>query len=234
MRLHRFIGDFDLLKDEILISEHDFLHQLKNVFRMRAGDELVLSDGKGLDAQAVLLELGSGGARIEIKEREDSIPEPKVKASLYLAILKNENFEWAVEKAVECGVSKIIPIITDRTVKLGLRHDRLLRIAKEAAEQCGRGVVPEISLPIVFEEAVKDAVSKSQAFLFHTGNSLHEIHQTLGEDVALFIGPEGGWSEEEVALAESLGAHTTSLGVRILRAETAAAVATFWAVNMSK
>jgi 16S rRNA (uracil1498-N3)-methyltransferase len=151
--------------------------------------------------------------------------EPARSVTLCCSILKRENFELVVQKATELGVSRIIPIIAERTVKTGLKMERLKAIAKEATEQSGRGVVPDISEPMSLTDAL--ALPGHKLF-FHTGT---QAHPALSSDPALlFIGPEGGWSDRDVAAAVSAGCQVCSLGKRTLRGETAAIVACYQAV----
>lgn len=225
VKLHRFIGDFNLSRKEIIISDESLISQIKQVLRLRVGEKLVLSDGLGSDALCVLEDLPPRSARLSVLEIYPSAAEPEIKVSLYLAVLKKENFELAAQKAVECGVFEIIPVISSRTVKLGLNIDRLRKIIKEAAEQSGRGFVPELKEPVSLEETLRSASGKI-VFFHPSGKSFREIGEAE-EKVSVFVGPEGGWTDEEIKLATESGAIAVSLGSRILRAETAAAVGVF-------
>lgn len=225
MKLHRFISDFDLSQKEIIVPDESLLSQMKQVLRLKVGEKLVLSDGLGSDALCVLEELSPRLARLSVLEVYPSTAEPEVKISLYLAVLKKENFELAAQKAVECGVFEIIPVVSSRTVKFGLNPDRLRKIIKEAAEQSGRGFVPELKEPVSFESALRTA-SGIVIFFDPSGKSFREIDKTE-EEISVFVGPEGGWTDEEIKLAAENGAMAISLGSRILRAETAAVVGVF-------
>lgn len=233
MKLHRFIGNFNLNGKEVAISDTDLLSQWKNVLRLRVGDKLTLSDGRGVDALCSLEELSPYSARLVIIKVGSSVSEPFRPVHLCLAILKKENFELAVQKAVECGASTVTPVISSRTVKLGLNLPRLKKIAKEAAEQSGRGIIPEVTDPTDFESSLKIASPGKIIFLDPTGEPLADPDEITGEgDIFLFVGPEGGWAPEEIVLAKSYGARLLGLGPRILRAETAAAVGTFVAAQI--
>src|SRR3989344_3618333 len=142
MRLHRFIGDFDLSKEYLKISDRELVNQLKNVFRLKTGDELLLGDGKKNEALACVEEISKGSATLIIKGTLINANEPEIYGILYCSILKKENFELAAQKAVEAGISEIVPVIGKRTVKTSLNIPRLEKISKEAAEQSGRGIVP--------------------------------------------------------------------------------------------
>ena len=153
MRLHRFIGDFDLKKGTIPITHGDFLNQARNVLRLKIGDRIILSDGRGMEAEGILEGLDKKRALVHISNRSENRNEPECKVILYCALIKRENFEWVVQKATEVGVTAIVPIISERTVKLSLKRERLLKIIKEAAEQSGRTVVPTSSDPMDFSDS---------------------------------------------------------------------------------
>src|SRR3989344_1430161 len=137
MKINRFIGDFDFTKSSVLTTDRGLINQLRNVLRIEIGTDVILGDGKGNEAVATLSRIDASTAVFEIQKVAKNKNEPRIKIILYAAILKHENFEFVVEKSTEVGVAEIQPIITDRTVKTGLRLDRLEKIAKEAAEQSG-------------------------------------------------------------------------------------------------
>ena len=157
MRLHRFIGDFDLKKGNLSITDGDFLNQARNVLRLKIGDRFILSDGKGKEAEGILEGLDKKSALVHISNRSENKNEPERKVVLYCALIKRENFEWVAQKATEVGVSTIVPLISERTVKLNLKKERLGKIIKEAAEQSGRTVVPSLSDPMDFNDALVEA-----------------------------------------------------------------------------
>jgi 16S rRNA (uracil1498-N3)-methyltransferase len=162
-------------------------------------------------------------------KKENSFPnkrDPEKMIHLYAAVLKRENFEWIVEKATEVGAHSIHPILTERTVKMKLNEERLLKIAKEAAEQSGRGIIPRIETVISASEAFSGA-SGQKLFLEPGGEAFPP--GTAGE-LSLFVGPEGGWSESESAIARESGCIPVRLGQTILRAETAAVIAVYRAL----
>jgi 16S rRNA (uracil1498-N3)-methyltransferase len=161
------------------------------------------------------------------KVAKDKIGEKKV--TLFCAVLKKENFELVVQKATECGVSKIIPIITARTVKTGLNLERLQKIAREASEQSGRSTVPEISEPISFDESLEMTRQNDLKILFDISGKF--LGKTSKNSPAIWIGPEGGWTPEEIKKATQNNFKIASLGPNTLRAETAAIVATYMLIS---
>lgn len=232
MRLHRFIGNFNLSQKQIVINDIDFINQAKNVLRLKIGDKLILCDGNLNEAVAEIVNLNKEFAELKILETYKNKNEPENYVILYCPILKKENFEWAVQKAVEVGVKEIIPITTARTVKLGLNYERLNKIIKEAAEQSGRGILPVLRETVSFEKTVAEAKNKNEINLFFQpgypplGHSMPKF-----KEIGVFVGPEGGWTEEERKNAQSNGFTLVGLGNTILRAETAIIVASYLAVN---
>ncbi|MBI3888766.1 16S rRNA (uracil(1498)-N(3))-methyltransferase [Candidatus Nomurabacteria bacterium] len=233
MKIHRFIGDFDLTKNEVEITNPENIKQIKGVLRMKKGDVISLSDGKGTSAEVIIDSIFSDKIACIVNKKPHSAKASRGeyrKVSLYLSILKKENFELAVQKAVECGVSNITPVITERTIKTGLNIKRLEKIILEASEQCGQSMVPTLSPILKFQDALADGDKSDQKIIFHLGGI---DFPTYGGNasVCIFIGPEGGFTDNEINLAEKSGYKVASLGPLVLRGETAAIVATYRAVQ---
>ncbi len=227
MRRQRLISDFDL-SAKVFITDASFLNQIRNVLRFKKGDEITLCDGMGRERdfsvtlsskEEIILEPVS-------EERDAFIPERKV--ILCLSIIKKDNFEVAAQKAVECGVSGIVPVISERTIKGNIDIERLKKIIREASEQSGRGSVPDISSPVSLEESLSLS-SSGNIFAFHTDPESISVPDDSGRSDTdfLFIGPEGGFSDKEIELFREKNAIFRSLGNLILRAETAAAVSVY-------
>lgn len=221
-----YLQNPDFQKDTVTIADPRVVHQCARVLRMRAGSEFSVFDETGKEFKLRALEISSRMILGQILEPLERHTEPGLQVSLYQAIPKKTVlFEWVVEKATELGVAEIFPMVTERTEKRRLsKFERLERIAIEAAEQSGRLRVPVIHHPIAFEAALKQAKNGYLAYEFHEGMQLLDYGKSLKEagHLALFIGPEGGFSQKEVALAEKMGVRSFSLGPRILRTETAA------------
>lgn len=247
MKLHRFIGSFDLKKAHLEIRDKELAHQLGRVLKLEAGERIILCDGQGGEAvyEIELLDQKTVSFRIR-EERRPNSAEPKRHVVLYAAILKRENFEWSVQKAVECGVMEIVPVVSDRTIKKDVKQGRLQEISKEAAEQSGRGRVPLIHPPMSFRDALEHAKQNDRNLFLDVipvtcpeqsrrKTGIQEPGTLLGADtrIGLFIGPEGGWSGEEAERARKAKWETISLGPRVLRGETAAAIATYLASSGS-
>ncbi len=220
MRLHRFIGDFDLSGREVRITDPETGHQIRDVLRLKREDSLILGDGRGGEAEAKILRITPAGVtcRLSGGERKPA-PEPVLRLTAHIAILKRENFELVVQKLTELGAAEVVPVVSARTVKLGLRTERMQKIAREAAEQSGRSTVPEIKEPLDFRKAAETARGERNFFMHLSGAPLAR-GRTLKAN--LWIGPEGGWTEEEVGLARELKFGVFRMGELTLRAETAA------------
>ena len=229
MKLHRFIGEYNLSKKEVKIIDSKIINQIKAVLRLKRGDKIILSDGKGQSGE-IILDIVSTDKITGIVEKIDRKNETERRVNLYLSILKKENFELAVQKAVEAGVFSITPIITERTIKTGLNIPRLEKIILEASEQCGRNIVPTLSPILDFKNALIDGTKNEEKIIFHLNGEKFHSSTSFGQ-ISIFIGPEGGFTEKEIELAKEAGYSVASLGSLTLRGETAAIVATYRAVN---
>lgn len=225
---HRFIGKFPLEVKQFWIADQGLTHQVREVLRLLPGEEIILSDGKNLEARAEIVSFDKEAVEVRILEVLTGSAEPGTKVILYLAILKKENFELVAQKAVEVGVSKIVPIITGRTVKFGIRRDRLEKIIKEAAEQSGRTLLPELGEETDFKDAVAEAGENKLNVFFNIGEKQLNLPKGIrGKTIGIFIGPEGGWDELEMKSAKSAKFVPAGLGKLTLRAETAAIVGVY-------
>ncbi len=207
--------------------DKEMVHQMSHVLRLQVGDELILSDGDGREALGAVVHIDKRALTISLQERPHQTPEPKRSVTLYAAVLRRETFEILVQKAVECGATRIVPLITKRTVKRGLKMDRVRAIAKEAAEQCGRGRVPEVAEPLTFDTAVASMGETQVHYFCEIGAGPIADINVPADRIGIFIGPEGGWDDAEIALAEQHDMTTVGLGDLVLRAETAATIATY-------
>jgi len=229
MKLHRFIGDFTLSLGTFSIKDIEIVKQIRNVLKLEVGEPILLGDGRGHEARASITALFSDHITCtieEILEKKDT----EKNVSLYLAILKKDNFELAIQKATECGVSTIIPIITERTIKTGLNTERLEKIIKEASEQSGRSLVPTLLPSMDFKQALIHGEKNEEKIVFHLVEETY-LPKKESKNTALFIGPEGGFTEKEITHAKEQGYTIASLGNLTLRGETAAIIATYRTVQ---
>ena len=245
MKLHRFYNDIPIGdKENITISSVLISNQMRNVLRIKTGDKVCIFDNSGFDFMAVVDKYEKDTVYLRISEKKVNNVRAKRETYLFCSILKKNNFEWVVEKATELGVSHIVPIISNRSEKKGLNKERLQKIIIESGEQSGRGILPRLYEIIDLEKsitdyskikliawdprAVKFSIKDLSEIKDRSGNNLSndssnglsnviETHDVIG----VYIGPEGGWTEEEIELFNKNNVSIYSLGPQILRAETA-------------
>lgn len=196
--------------------------------RVRVGDYITVFDGKGGEYACSVTSIKKDRTELEILNKTESVGETSTNYSLYLSVIKQDRFELAVQKTTELGVNRIVPVYSTYTQRGGsLNYDRLNRIAIAACEQCGRSRLPEIEQGIEFDELLRRAQSTFMIFPWEREmhNSMHSAIDKKQADVSIFIGPEGGITEEEKNKLIDVGARSVTLGKRILRAETAAIAA---------
>ncbi|WP_415362801.1 16S rRNA (uracil(1498)-N(3))-methyltransferase [Saccharothrix sp. BKS2] len=203
------------------------------VRRLRAGEELVLSDGSGEQARCVVTEVLRDALALEVVERR-TVPEPAVRVVLAQALVKGDRGELAVELATEAGVDAVVPWRASRCVTKwddGPRGAKALErwraTAREAAKQSRRARVPSVAAPASTAELARLAASSAVALVLHESSSsaLGSVPLPASGDVLLVVGPEGGITDEELSALTAAGAHAVRLGPDVLRASTAAAVA---------
>ncbi len=230
MRLHRFYVT-QPLGEEVVIDDVSIIKQWTKVLRYKQGDFVILFNGKGKDSTYSLSSVNSKECTLtQIKESSSYIPNKKV--TLYLSILKKDNFELVVQKATELGISTIVPIISERSEKKGINEERLHKILIEAAEQCGRADIPTISQVISLSELLSKPFTHDVTFVLQMNGatlSQEEIGNT--KDIGFLVGPEGGWTENEEELFKKNNITSISLGKTVLRAETAAIVGSAFLVQ---
>ena|SRR3989344_508045 len=235
MKLHRFITNIPLKPGNLQINSRELVNQIKKVLKLKPGEMIILCDGKMNDGLAEIKNYGKDSIIVELKEIKTNQNNPAEQIILYCSILKKDNFELVAQKATEIGITEIIPLITARTIKLDVRRKRLEKIIKEAAEQSGRGTVPLLNEPINFKRAVSDVDKNNlNIFLNKSGENFtyfkpETSHRKL---TTIFVGPEGGWTQEELDLAEKLGLKIISLGRTTLRSETAAIIGSYLALTL--
>ena len=226
----------DFSDGKITIYGEDVNH-LKNVLRMREGDELVLCDGEGRDYKCVISSFTKDSAMFTVLSGEASNAEIPVKIALYQGIPKKDKMELIIQKAVELGAAEIVPVAMKRCIAKiedakseKKKLERWNEISKAAAKQSGRGIIPEVGACLGFKEALEKAKNEGCLIGLAYENaegiaSLSAFTDMMKSDTdrntVLLIGPEGGFDVSEVELAKEYGAHIISLGKRILRTETA-------------
>jgi 16S rRNA (uracil1498-N3)-methyltransferase len=220
---HRFWVAGEQLSGERVRFSPEQAHQMRNVLRLRTGQHVRVFDGVEMADHVVELTEAATG---RVVGNVAQAPEPRTRVSVYLALLQRDKFEVVLQKLTEIGAGSITPVITARSlvreVPDARRYARWLAILREAAEQCGRGVVPEL-LPA---EPLSIALQRGEGrvLMAFEGERQHELRDALrGRPpvVSVFVGPEGGYTSDEVDCARRLGAEIVALGPRVLRTETA-------------
>ncbi|MDH3442976.1 MAG: 16S rRNA (uracil(1498)-N(3))-methyltransferase [Deltaproteobacteria bacterium] len=212
------------------------LQHLRRVLRLTPGDEITIFDDAGWEHDAVIRSFDSGSAKIEILRSSHAPRESELELTLAIGLTKGDKVDFVVEKATELGVCRIVPIASVHTVakfdtaKAKTRAARWHKIALSAAKQSGRTRVPEVLSPVELHDFIEQNPGDALKLLFwekRPSESLKRVHtaQPAAPAIIAVIGPEGGFSDEEVALATAHGYYAVSLGRRILRAETAAVTA---------
>ncbi len=227
MRLHRFYINQQIGK-EIRIDDKELLHQWQKVFRLKASDRVVVFNGGDSEYEGYFKLLAKNDAVLVI-DKETKVENPiKTELHLFQSIIKKDNFELIVEKCTEIGVAAFHPLISERSEKKDLNIERLNKIATEAAEQSGKTKLPEIFNPESLAKAIENF--DGELFVLDFGgepllSSLRgaERRGNPGK-IGILIGPEGGWSDNEILWFEEKGINSVSFGEQTLRAETAAIV----------
>ncbi len=210
-------------------------HYVKDVLRMKAGDRLELLDGEGTVYLSEVEKVEKKKVICRIVESRKSNVESRIKITLAQALPKSRKMDFIIEKCTELGVDQIVPMLTERTVAKEAKLDRWRKIAKEAAEQSGRAVIPKIASLTQFEDVLKMKNNFDLALIpweLEEENSLKKILTTCLPSgtaqppnqlttILILIGPEGGFSQEEIERAKKTDFNSISLGKRILRTETA-------------
>lgn len=197
--------------------------------RMAPGEELIVCDGAGQDLGCRITLISSQEVQLEVLWERPSLSEPSVSVTLYQACPKGDKLELIVQKAVELGVSRVIPVLTRRCVSrpdgksMEKKRQRLQKIALEAAKQSGRGIVPVVGSLLSWQETMAGLAASECPILFYEsrGTTLRDLMAPVPREVSILIGSEGGFDPQEVEEAVQRGVHIVNLGPRILRCETA-------------
>lgn len=226
-----FVKSENILPNSIVIDGDDVKH-IKNVLRLGSNDIITLCDGVGNDYTVRIEKFESNLIYTDIIDKRKNETEAPIEVVLFQGIPKSDKMDMIVQKSVELGVKCIVPIITDRTVVViktqkdaASKVARWQRIAVEAAKQSNRGVIPIVEMPFSFKKALDFSKQMQVGIIPYEKEKEKSLREVLkGSDaksIAVFIGPEGGFSQSEVDKAVSEGITPVTLGPRILRTETA-------------
>lgn len=231
--MSRFFIDKEAISDEHIIITGEDVQHIRKVLRMRQGEKLIACDMNGTDFECEIESINEKSVDTRILQRRESDTETPIKVTLFQGIPKSDKMELIIQKCVELGVYSIVPVKTERTVVKfenskdeEKKQQRWQKIANEAAKQCNRGRLPEVNKPVGFNEALTAAKGYDLVLVPYENEEQQGLKQVLKskvdvKSIAFFIGPEGGFTEEEIAKSLDLGYLSVSLGKRILRTETA-------------
>ena len=224
-----FVEAQDLSGDVLHLTGENFQHA--RVLRLKPGEKLLVCDGQGREALCQVRQVGASDMELEILERRDSETEAAVKVSVYMAFSKADKLEHVIQKATELGAYEIVAFPSARCVSrpddksLKKKLERWQKIAASAAEQSGRGRIPQVITLGSFQEALERAAQADKALLFYENEHAVTLRMALEEGswstASLLTGPEGGLEEAEVEQARKAGFQVCTLGKRTLRCETA-------------
>jgi 16S rRNA (uracil1498-N3)-methyltransferase len=234
LRTTRLFTEKPLASGADVALQGNAAQHLGQVLRARLGDTVTLFNGDGQEFTATINELGKQEILLTLGEASSPITESAVHTALGLCLSKGDRFDWAVQKATELGVGSIAPLVSDRVDfsipknRLAKRVNHWQQVAISASEQCGRVRVPSVTSPVPLPNWVKTTAAAERWVLHCTDVGRATAPSTadsVPSDAALLIGPEGGLTNEEVAIAIEHGFSLLQLGPRILRTETAPVVA---------
>lgn len=231
--MHHFFAEPSQIHDGRVTIVGTDVNHMKNVLRMKAGEQAEISDGDGLRYHCVLENFAEETIVFRIEDVEADAEELPSKIYLFQGLPKSDKMELIIQKAVELGAYEVIPVATKRAVvkldekKSVKKVQRWNAIAEGAAKQSGRSIIPKVHEVLTFSEALTYAQTLDVRLIpYEKANGMQATRQAVesirpGQSVGIFIGPEGGFEEAEVEQAEAIGVLPISLGKRILRTETA-------------
>ena len=224
-----FVSPEELQRDILELTGENAQHA--KVLRLKEGEQVLVCDGEGRECLCAISSVMPGQVELDVIKRQESESEARVKASVYMAFSKGDKLEHVIQKATELGAYEIVAFPTARCVSrpddksLKKKLERWQKIAASAAEQSGRGRIPEVITVGSYKEALSRAVQADKAILFYENERATTLRMALEAGdyttISMLTGPEGGLEEKEVAQAMEAGLQVCTLGKRILRCETA-------------
>lgn len=241
--MNRFFIPIECIHADSVRFPADAGHQITRVLRLKPGEHVMVMDGSGDEIEVNLTDVSPEATCGSILSRRTAPGEPQAKVTLYLGLTQREKFEWMLQKCTEVGAAAFVPMITTRSLvqdaaEAARKLERWQKIVQEAAEQSGRGRVPVVHAPVKFSATIQDqkqydaglfAWEEEHALMITTALA-QSVHQGRMK-VAVWIGPEGGFTVQEASSAQQAGIQAVTLGPRILRMETAAVAATVLVIH---
>lgn len=228
-----FVDAADVGEKSVLIRSKEDIKHIRKVLRLKEGDVIEVSDSCQWEYRAEILFCDEDQIEAQILDKQKFAREPEIAVTLFQGIPKQSKMEVIVQKSVELGVRAIVPVFTERTVvvdkgNFSKKTERWQKISAEAVKQCRRGIIPEIGCAVKFTQMMEEQLKAFDLVLFpyenETGRTIKDCLRNLKEkpqNIALIIGPEGGFSNKEACELKALGAECVSLGKTTLRTETA-------------
>lgn len=224
-----FVTENEMKLGSITLTGENAAHA--RVLRLKTGEQVLVCDGQGGECLCGVAQMDNATVTLAVLERRNSNSEPTVTASVYMALPKSDKLEHVIQKATELGVSEIVTFPTSRCVSrpdeksLKKKLERWQKIAASAAEQSGRGRIPQVIVLPSYAAALERAAQADKPLIFYENEHATTLHQALEsgnyKTISLMSGPEGGFEETEIRQAEAAGLRVCTLGRRILRCETA-------------
>ncbi|MBQ1951216.1 MAG: 16S rRNA (uracil(1498)-N(3))-methyltransferase [Clostridia bacterium] len=212
----------------VIVLEGQDARHVAGALRMKVGEPLTLCDGVGGDYACTITAVERDRVTAVVDAVTASVAEPSLSVTLYMGFPKGDKWDWIIQKSVELGVTRLVPVVTARSVArvdskdAAKKQARWQKIAAEAAGQSGRGIVPTVELPLTFKQALSRWQSENTLLCYEGGGApLGELVSPAETAVSLVIGPEGGFAPEEVESVRDAGGRVATMGPRILRCETA-------------
>lgn len=223
-----FFTKYNVTGDQYILSGENAKH-ISKVLRMRTGEELTLVTPDRTQCQCEVFSITNDSVIVDVISKKPCENEPDVFVTLYQALPKGEKMDYIIQKCVELGVSKIVPVLSARCVSrpdeksLARKRERWQKIALQAAMQSRRGLVPEVCPCVSFQNAAEQTKRNDKTIIFYEmgGSPVGEILSERPRSIGMFIGSEGGFEQDEVDLITGSNGAAATLGKRILRAETA-------------
>lgn len=223
-----FFTEHRITSDQYIISGEDAKH-ISKVLRMHKGEELTLVTPDKMECKCEVFSISNDSVTVEVISKKPCENEPDIFVTLYQALPKGDKMDYIIQKCVELGVSKIVPMLSSRCVSrpdaksLAKKKERWQKIAMQAAMQCRRGFIPEVCPCVSFQNAAEQTKQNEQTIIFYEegGEKVKKILEKNPKTLGIFIGSEGGFEQSEVDLIVKNGGSAGTLGKRILRAETA-------------
>lgn len=225
-----FVDPENIGTDEVRITGDDVKH-ISKVLRMRENENITVCDKCGNDYDCTITQISADSVIAKIDSKYPNAMEAPIYITVYQGLPKSDKMDYIVQKCIELGAVRIVPVDTKRVISkpkdIDKKISRWQKIAEEAAKQCGRGIIPEVASLIGFSDAIKEMSREDDLSLMPYECEKESKLKTVlnnnkgAKKINILIGPEGGFDESEAIIAQEAGIHTVTLGPRILRTETA-------------